>query len=104
MIQHDETQRTTCLTKLLCKICCSFNFVAHKTRFIFGTSRLGGFRGTNTSSRAILYDDVQDLLKKVITGDESWVSGYDIETKAQSFQWKHPEVPRPKKARQVRQM
>ena len=25
-----------------------------------------------------------DFLKKVITGDESWVYGYDIETKAQS--------------------
>ena len=32
-----------------------------------------------------------DLLKKVITGDESWVYGYDIETKAQSYQWKRPE-------------
>ena len=29
-----------------------------------------------------------NLLKKVITGDESGVSGYDIETKAQSSQWK----------------
>ena len=35
-----------------------------------------------------------DLLK---TGDESWVYGYDIETKAQSFQWKLSEKPRPKK-------
>ena len=26
-----------------------------------------------------------DLLKKVITGDESWVYGCDIETKAQSY-------------------
>ena len=43
-----------------------------------------------------------DLLKKVITGDESWVYGYDIETKAQSSQWKRPEEPRLKKARQVR--
>jgi len=30
------------------------------------------------------------------------VYGYDIETKAQSSQWKLPEEPRPKKARQVR--
>ena len=29
-----------------------------------------------------------DLLKKVITGDESWVYGYDIETKDQYSQWK----------------
>ena len=29
------------------------------------------------------------------------MNGYDIETKAQSSQWKRPEEPRPKKARQV---
>lgn len=43
-----------------------------------------------------------DLLKRVITGDETWVYGYDVETKAQSSQWRHPGSPRPKKARQVR--
>ena len=42
-----------------------------------------------------------NLLNAVITGDESWVYGYDQETKAQSSQWKHPLSPRPKKARQV---
>ena len=31
-------------------------------------------------------NDDSDFLKKVITGDESYVYGYDIETKAQSFQ------------------
>lgn len=49
-----------------------------------------------------IVNDDPDFLKKVITGDESWVYGYDIETKAQSSQWKRPEEPRPKKARQVR--
>ena len=34
-------------------------------------------------------DDDTDLLKKVITGDELGVYGYDSETKAQSSQWKH---------------
>jgi hypothetical protein len=43
-----------------------------------------------------------DFLKTVITGDESWVYGYDPGTKAQSSQWKSPSSPRPKKARQVR--
>ena len=43
-----------------------------------------------------------DLLLRVITGDKSWVYGYDIETKAQLSQWKHTESLRPKKARQVR--
>ena len=30
------------------------------------------------------FNDERDLLKKVITGNESWVYGYDIETKFQS--------------------
>ena len=47
-------------------------------------------------------DDEPDLLKRVITGDESWEYGYDVKTKPQSSQWKYTESPRPKKARQVR--
>ncbi|KAF0740779.1 protein GVQW3-like [Aphis craccivora] len=42
------------------------------------------------------------FIKNVITGDETWVYGYDIETKRQSSQWKSVTSPRPKKARQVR--
>ena len=41
-----------------------------------------------------------DSLKKVINRDESWVHGYDLETKAQSSQWKLPDSPHPKKAGQ----
>ena len=54
---------------------------------------------------ALNFDPVNedpDFLKRVITGDESWAYGYDVETKAQSFQWKTPEEPTPKKAHQVR--
>ena len=47
------------------------------------------------------FNDNPDLLKYFITGDESWVYGYDNETKAESFQWKRPEKPRPKKTLQV---
>ena len=47
------------------------------------------------------FDDDPDLLRKVITDDESWVYSYNIQTKAKSSQWKRPEEPRPKKARQV---
>ena len=43
-----------------------------------------------------------DFMKTIITGDETWVYGYDPETKFQSSQWKHHTSPRPKKARQVR--
>ena len=42
-----------------------------------------------------------DLLKKLITGDELWVCGCNIETKAQSSQWKRSEKQKPKKAHQV---
>ena len=44
------------------------------------------------------FNDDPDLFKKVITGDESWVYGYDIEIKAQS---KRSEEPRSIKAREV---
>ncbi|UYV78964.1 hypothetical protein LAZ67_17000510 [Cordylochernes scorpioides] len=52
-----------------------------------------------------MLDSVRDnpnLLQRVITGDEAWVYGYEVETKAQSSQWKLPHEPRPKKAHQVR--
>ena len=42
------------------------------------------------------FNNDPNLLKKVIANDESWVYGYDIETKASS-QWKRPEEPRSKK-------
>ena len=44
--------------------------------------------------------DDPDFLKKVITGDEWWVYGYDPETKAQSHEWKSRGSPHLKKVRQ----
>ena len=41
-----------------------------------------------------------DLLRRVITGDETWSFEYDLVTKHQSCQWKSPTSSRPKKARQ----
>ena len=40
-----------------------------------------------------------DFLEQVITGDETWVFEYDLETKRQSSEWHTNESPRPKKAR-----
>ena len=40
--------------------------------------------GTFSSSQNWRQNDDLVLLKKFITGDESWVYGYDIETKIQS--------------------
>jgi hypothetical protein len=37
------------------------------------------------------------FLKTTITGDDTWVYGYDLEMKVQSSQWKHSASPRTKK-------
>jgi len=42
----------------------------------------------------------ENFLKNVITGDETWVYGYDVETKVQSSRWLGKSSPRPKQARQ----
>jgi len=44
-----------------------------------------------------LASDDETLLSRVITGDDSWVYGYDPETKRQSSQWQSPTSPMPKK-------
>ena len=44
----------------------------------------------------------ENFLKNIITGDETWVYGYDVETKMQSSQWMGKGSPRPKKARMSR--
>jgi hypothetical protein len=43
----------------------------------------------------------ENFIAQIITGDETWVYGYDPETKRQSSQWKSADFPRPKKALQV---
>jgi hypothetical protein len=42
------------------------------------------------------------FFSKVVTGDKSWVYGYEPETKQQSSQWMSPSSPRAKEARQVK--
>ena len=41
-----------------------------------------------TQEMLTTFNNDADLFKKVITGNESWVYGYDIGAKAQSSQWK----------------
>jgi len=41
-------------------------------------------------------------MSSVITGDESWVYGYNPEMRQMSSQWKTTSSPRPKKAQQVK--
>ena len=46
----------------------------------------------------------ENFLKNVITSDETWVYGYDVETKVQSSQWMGKLSPRPKKHVRIAQM
>jgi hypothetical protein len=43
-----------------------------------------------------------NFISTIITDDESWVYGFNPETKQQSSKWKMPDSPQPKKVRQVR--
>jgi len=47
-----------------------------------------------------LLERKDNILGRVITGDETWVYQYDPETKRQSAQWKTANSPRPKMFRQ----
>jgi len=51
--------------------------------------------------RATIYQDLlerqDDILGRVITGDETWVYQYDLERKRQSAQWKTANFPTTKK-------
>ena len=40
----------------------------------------------------------ENFLKNIITGDETWVCGYDVETKVQSSQWMGKGSPRREKS------
>jgi len=44
----------------------------------------------------------ENYLKNIVTGNVTWVYGYDVETKAHSLQWDSEMSPIPKKALQVR--
>ncbi|UYV63484.1 hypothetical protein LAZ67_2004229 [Cordylochernes scorpioides] len=45
--------------------------------------------------------DDPELLKRVITGDEIWIYGFDSETTQQASEWRFKNEPRPKKARKA---
>ena len=42
------------------------------------------------------------FMKRIITGDETWVYEYDVETSQQSSEWRLQGEPKPKKPRQSR--
>ena len=46
-------------------------------------------------------DDLGNFVERVVTQDETWVHNFDLESKMQSKQWKHPGSPPPKKFKRV---
>jgi histone-lysine N-methyltransferase SETMAR len=56
----------------------------------------------STCKNFLQRENDENLLKNVITGDETWVYGYGAETKQQFSHWMSPASPRSKKAQQVR--
>lgn len=47
-----------------------------------------------------MISDYQNVIKRIITGDETWIYAYDPETANQSSEYRAKGEPRPKKARQ----
>ncbi|UYV79170.1 hypothetical protein LAZ67_17001333, partial [Cordylochernes scorpioides] len=45
--------------------------------------------------------DDPELLKRVFTGDETWIYGFDSETTQQASEWRFKNEPRPKKGRKA---
>ena len=56
----------------------------------------------NESGTACHANGNENLLNNIITGDETWVYGHDVETKMQLSRWIGKRSPRPKKARMSR--
>ncbi|GFV15654.1 mariner Mos1 transposase [Trichonephila clavipes] len=83
-ILHDNLNMQKVCAKMVLKI---LTFEQQATR-----------KNVSTDILDVIKND-PNLLKKVITCDESWFFTYDPETKCQSMHWKTPTSPRAKKAR-----
>ena len=60
----------------------------------------GQKRGRLDISRDLLSryeDDPEEFMDRVVTQHETWVHQFDMESKKQSMQWKHPGSPSPNK-------
>lgn len=62
------------------------------------TDEMKRSRVTMCQQNLDLFQEDPALLSKVVTGDESYFSVFDVETKLSSMQWKTPEEPCPSKA------
>ncbi len=46
-------------------------------------------------------ENPDSFVRRIVTGDETWISTFETETKANSLQWMHPGDKRPKKPQQI---
>ncbi|UYV70401.1 hypothetical protein LAZ67_7002912 [Cordylochernes scorpioides] len=81
--------------------------VAEEAGISFGSTQsimkdiLGNARKETASLNLEATTDDPELLKRVITGDETWIYGFDSETTQQASEWRFKNEPRPKKARKT---
>ncbi|GFR22846.1 histone-lysine N-methyltransferase SETMAR [Trichonephila clavata] len=47
------------------------------------------------------HEDGNDFLFRIVTGDETWVHHFTLESKAASMEWKHPSSPVRKKFKTI---
>lgn len=56
---------------------------------------------TSRQNLALYNENSEDFLRRLVTGDETWLHHYDPESKQESMQWRHRDSPPPVKYRSV---
>ncbi|UYV70768.1 hypothetical protein LAZ67_8000538 [Cordylochernes scorpioides] len=71
-------------------------------RFKEGREETADNERSGSPSTSTMPEKVDKVLKlRVITGDETWIYGFDSETTQQASEWRFKNEPRPKKARKA---
>ena len=85
-------------------ISCDLNMTRSSSKFvpIILTEEQKEMRLRNCENMIEMTNNDPGWMDKIITGDETWIYGYDPETKRQSSQWIVRGEPRPKKARMTK--
>ena len=102
----DEISEITCLSWSSCQLMLAEDFNMKRVSAKFVPRLL--IEDQKNNRLRLCYDlreqggNDPQILSKVVTGDETWCYGYNPEAKQVSSQWKTPNSPKPKKARQVR--
>jgi len=97
----DYCKRTYCRNAILCNHL-KMRRVADKVEPKLLTFEQKSIRQSISEDILSRVNSDDTFLKRIITGDETWIYGYDMEIKIQSNQWIFLGKPRPKKARKCR--